>query len=142
MLIKTSRFGEVEVGPEEIIIFSHGLPAFEHLREFFLYPIPENPAFIWLQAKEDPDVAFLLVDPFLFFPGYVVELTPDVQEELGIKDLMEVLVMAPVTIPEGEIRKMTANLLGPIVINRASRRGRQLVLEGTPYTTRHPLFAK
>lgn len=140
MRVLTSRFGIVDVDPAQMLTFPRGIPAFEDLQQFFFHPIPENPAFTWLQAKDDPDVAFLLVDPFLFFPGYEVELPPDLLQELKIKQPDDVLVYAPVTVPDGDVRRMTANLLGPMVINRVARLGQQFVMEGTKYTTRHPLF--
>ena len=140
MQISTSRFGTIEVKPEELLFFPGGVPAFEHLQEFFLHPIPENPAFTWLQAVADPEVAFLLADPFLFFPGYAVELPASLQEELAIKKPADALVYAVVTIPDGDIRRATANLVGPMVINPIARRGMQIILEGTKYTTRHRLF--
>jgi flagellar assembly factor FliW len=34
---------------------------------------------------------------------------------------------------------ITANLLGPLVINPRTRRGRQLVLTESGYSTRHPV---
>ncbi|MDK2895823.1 MAG: flagellar assembly factor FliW [Moorella sp. (in: firmicutes)] len=140
MRVQTSRFGVVEIDPAEVLTFPNGIPAFEHLREFFFHPIPENPAFTWLQAVRDPEVAFLLVDPFLFFPGYEVEISDGLQRELEIKAAADVLVLAVVTVPNGDVRRMTANLVAPMIINRAARLGRQFVMEGTRYTTRHPLF--
>ncbi|WXJ94314.1 Flagellar assembly factor FliW [Neomoorella carbonis] len=140
VLVPTSRFGMVEVNPAEILTFAQGIPAFEGLRQFFFYPIPDNPAFTWLQAVSDPEVAFLLVDPFLFFPGYEVEIPDSLQRELEIKDAADVLVLAVVTVPDGDVRRMTANLVAPMVINRTARLGRQFIMEGTRYTTRHPLF--
>jgi len=35
--------------------------------------------------------------------------------------------------------RVTANLLGPLVLNPAARLGIQLVLVDSPYSTRHPL---
>ncbi|QGP92810.1 Flagellar assembly factor FliW [Neomoorella glycerini] len=140
MQVQTSRFGTVEIDPAEILTFPDGIPAFENLREFFFYPIPGNPAFTWLQAVNDPEVAFLLVDPFLFFPGYEVDIPDSLQREMEIKNAGDVLVLAVVTVPNGDVRRATANLVGPMVINRVTRLGRQFVMEGTKYTTRHPLF--
>ncbi|OIQ58289.1 flagellar assembly factor FliW [Moorella thermoacetica] len=140
MQVMTSRFGTLEINPYDLLHFPQGIPAFEHLKEFFFYPIPENPAFTWLQAAADPEVAFLLVDPFLFFPGYAVDLPARLQEELVIKDPADALVYAVVTIPDGDIRRATANLVGPMIINPTARLGMQLILEGTKYTTRHQLF--
>jgi len=140
MIIKTTRFGELEVAKEKIINFPKGLPGFEHLRQFVIVPVDNNPAFVWLQSVEAPDVAFLLVDPFLFFSGYEVELTRDLREELSIKNRSDVIIQAIVTIPETGIKDMTANLVGPVVINVKRNLGKQVVLQNTEYGTRHPLF--
>ncbi|WP_258359761.1 flagellar assembly protein FliW [Moorella sulfitireducens (nom. illeg.)] len=140
MRVQTSRFGVVEIEAADVLNFPGGIPAFEHLHKFFLHPIPENPAFTWLQAVADPDVAFLLVDPFLFFPGYEVEIPEGLQRELEIKEAADVLALSVVTVPDGDVRRMTANLVAPVVINRKARLGRQFIMEGTRYTTRHPLF--
>ena len=140
MRVETERFGTLEIEEQEILRFPFGLPGFEHLKEFFLVPVAKNPAFVWLQAVADPAVAFLLTDPFLFFPDYAVDLG---DAETGLLEAAgpdELCVYAVVTIPPEGVREMTANLLGPVVINRRSRRGLQVILDGSGYSTRHRLF--
>lgn len=102
---------------------------------------PENKAFYWLQALEEP-ITFLLVDPFPLFPHYEVELTPKVTKLLKIKHPGEVLILTLVTLPSPpNLKQATVNLLGPLVLAWKHRRGLQIVLEGTSYQTKHPLFA-
>lgn len=141
MLVETFRFGALEVAEEELIQFPLGLPGFEHLKQFFFVPLPDNPAFVWLQAKADPAVAFLLVDPFLFFPGYSIELGEAEKTFLEAGGPEDILVYAVVTIPPSGVREMTANLLAPVVINRRARLGLQMILDGSGYTTKHRLFS-
>ena len=45
-----------------------------------------------------------------------------------------------ITIPNGSVRYMTANLLAPVVINTQNMQARQIVMEKTSYTTKHRLF--
>ncbi|MHB1419676.1 MAG: flagellar assembly protein FliW [Bacillota bacterium] len=136
----TSRFGVLEVAETDMIEFVHAFLGFNRLKEYFLVPAPENPYFTWLQAKEDPDVAFLLVNPFAFFPEYEFDLPEHYRQELGIAQPEDVAVYSTVTIPPGRVKEMTANLVGPVIINPRQRRGMQLVLETTKYGAKHKLF--
>lgn len=140
MLVETLRFGRLEVAEEALIKFPPGLPGFEYLKRFFFVPLPDNPAFVWLQAEADPAVAFLMADPFLFFPGYSVELGDQEKAFLEVSGPEDLLVYAVVTVPPEGVRQMTANLLAPVVINRRARLGLQVILDGSGYCTKHRLF--
>jgi flagellar assembly factor FliW len=45
-----------------------------------------------------------------------------------------------ITIPNGSIRYMTANLLAPVVVNIENMQAKQVILEKSNYTTKHRLF--
>lgn len=139
--VETTRFGLLEVSAERLITFPHGLLGFEELHTYFFHPVPGNPVFTWMQAVDAPEVAFLLVDPFVFFPDYAVELTPEDEERLGVSRPQEVLVYTTVTIPDDRVEYITTNLAGPLVFNVEKSLGLQVVL-GEPYTPRHRLFAR
>jgi flagellar assembly factor FliW len=142
MRCPTTRFGELEVVPDAVIIFPQGVPGFMHLREFFFVPVPENPAFFWLQALAAAEVAFLVTDPFLFFPDYVVDLPAAAKELLGAEQPEDVSVHVILRVPAGgSAADITANLLAPVVVNRRLRRAAQVVLDGSGYPLRAPLFA-
>ncbi|MEW6661704.1 MAG: flagellar assembly protein FliW [Bacillota bacterium] len=142
MQIQTTRFGTLEIDEQEVIKFPSGMLGFEELNDYVLLPVSGNPAFTWLQAVQEPAVAFLLVDPFLFFQGYEVELQPRHEQALQVDGPDQVAVYAVVTIPPSGVKDMMANLVGPVAINLVKKRGLQLVLEGTGYTTRHLLFPR
>ena len=140
MKITSSRFGEIEIDDEQQIFFKEGLLGFENLKSFVLLPVNNSMIFTWLQSTEEGEIAFLLTDPFMFFPGYEVELDESIREDLQIDAAKDVVIQAIVTIPEAGVKDMTANLLGPLVINVNDRIGKQTVLTQTNYTTRHKLF--
>ena len=139
--IKTLRFGDVEAEDNQIIQFVQGIPAFEDEKEFLLIvPDPTAP-YAFLQSAKSPELAFLMTRPFVFFPDYEFVLNDSIEEQLELKNEEDLDVFAFITIPDGDIKKMTVNLLAPVVINKRNNRGQQYVLEKTKYTTAHALFA-
>lgn len=138
--INTRRFGELEVEEQDIIKFADGLPAFEDEHEFVVLPYEEGTPYMFLQSMNTPELAFLMTDPFVFFPDYTFELDDANMDKLGVEDMEDILVCTLISIPAGGIANMTTNLLAPVVINRHTKEARQVVLEKTQYTTKHRLF--
>lgn len=138
--INTMRFGEIEVEDSKIVHFKKGIPAFEDEHEFVIIPYDEESPYYFMQSLKSPELAFLITAPFVFFPEYSIEVDDESMHELKIKSSEDVLLYSIITIPNGSIRYMTANLLAPIVINTENMHGKQLVMEKTRYTTKHRLF--
>ena len=140
--ITTTRFGEIEEDESKIIHFSAGLPAFEDEHDFIIIPYDEESPYVSLQSVATPDLAFLMVIPFIFFPDYEFRLEDDVLESLALENQEDLLLYTLLTIPGNDIHEMTANLLAPIVINSRTNEGRQVVLDKSAYRTKHKLFPK
>lgn len=136
--LSTSRFGDIDINPEQIVIFQQGIPGFDQQREFIILEIEHNLPFAVLQSVEDGDVSFILANPFILFPSYEFQLPDVVRDELGIALADDCVVWSIVSIRES-LADATMNLLAPIVINARERRGKQIVLTGTAYQTKHPL---
>ena len=51
----------------------------------------------------------------------------------------ELLVMVTVTVPS-DLKKMSVNLRGPIVINAAERKACQIIVEGEDYAVKFPIY--
>ncbi len=137
MDLYTSHFGEIKIKDEETITFHDGLPGFEDYKKFVIIKSEglEVP-FYWMQSAEKEDLAFVLLDPFVFKKNYSFELNKTVVDKLVIEKPEDVAVFSVVVIPE-DISKMTANLLAPIVINIKSMQGKQVVLDSNEYHTKH-----
>ena len=140
MKLVTKHFGELNIDEDKIIEFPEGLPGFENEKEFIVInnEDEENP-FQWLQSITNPNLAFVIVDPFSIFPDYDVIIPKSVQEKLKIESERDVAIYAIVVVPK-DIRKMTVNLLGPIVINVREKIGKQVILDDARYSTKHYIF--
>ncbi len=122
------------------ITFKDGIPGFE---EYKLYQIElnedtENP-FHKLQSLEEPELSFTIMDPFTVKKDYDFNLTDSTIAKLEIKDPEDIAVYSMVTIPDGDYKNMTTNLLAPIVINANNKLAKQIILSETDYSTKHKI---
>jgi flagellar assembly factor FliW len=132
-----TRFGEVTYDPEKVVHFPEGLIGFERLRDFIVMPNENVDILFCFQSVEEPHVAFLLINPGLFFHDYQVNVNRHVKEKLGIgaDDLYFVLT----TITFHQDQTVTLNLLAPVIYAPNTDKAVQIVLEGSGYLTRTPL---
>lgn len=119
------------------LVFEHGIPGFREAHRFALVQVDEGP-FGVLRSLDQPGVEFVVVPPMFFFADYAPEIDDDAAADLGITDPDGALLLVVVNVAE-DIRRSTANLLGPIVINPDTRRGAQVILAGTDHKTQAPL---
>lgn len=141
MKIETTRFGTMDIDDQAIISVPGGLIGFPDQERYILIRHqPESP-FFWFQAIHRADLAFVIVDPLLFKSDYAVPLPQMVLTSLQAQHANELSIYVIVTIPQGQPETMTANLLGPLVINTRTRLARQLVLDEKHYSHRHPLLS-
>jgi flagellar assembly factor FliW len=138
MRVLTKPFGEIEVSEKQCLDFPYGIFGFEETRRYVLLD-SSKPPFYWLQSLERPSLAFILLDPRVLVPDYRLDIADEELEEIGIRDPGEVLDFAIVTIP-ADPRQMTANLQGPIVVNRRTRAARQCISRNAEYGVRHRLM--
>ena len=144
MQIATTRFGALEIQEEQIIHMPSGIIGFPDQRKYVLLEQKKGSPFMWLQSVDNGALAFVLIDPLLFKPDYKVEIGPEDAEDLGLKNGgNEAQIMAIVNIlnrgEDGKPTAITANLLGPIVINPEKKLAKQVVLYGGQYSHRHPI---
>ncbi|ASA24492.1 flagellar assembly protein FliW [Paenibacillus donghaensis] len=136
MIIETQSWGKLEVNKEQLYHFSKGIPGFDDETDFALIALADTP-FWYLQSVKSDGLAFLLGDPFTFYPSYEFELPDDEAEELAIGS--EVIVRCILTLKE-QTEHSTINLLAPIVLNPVTQTGKQIVLHRAPYHTKHSLL--
>jgi flagellar assembly factor FliW len=133
--VSTKPYGVIEVDERQKIKFPVGLFGFESCRDFVILDADRQP-FYWLQSLEVQELAFILVNPFLFRPDYELDISDNELEDIGISSPDKALVFSIVTIP-ADGGPMTANLQGPLVINRERRVGKQAVLADSRWKTKH-----
>ncbi|MGD6854735.1 flagellar assembly protein FliW [Bacillus infantis] len=140
MNLQTKFHGEVEINEEQVLHFNTGIPGFIDEKKFCILPIAETPLFI-LQSVKSAETAFILTDPFSFFTDYEFDLPEEVTEALSISSDKDIAIFVILTVQE-PFEKTTGNLQAPIIINQKEKQGKQVILNGTSYTTRHLLITK
>lgn len=135
--INTKRFGEMEFSEDSVVRVIGGLIGLSGYENFIIIRYQDDSPFYWLQCVDEPELALVMVNPLLFKPDYDPPIPMSVTQELDIQGAGELSVFVIVTIPAGNPQDMTANLLGPLVVNPRSRRARQLVLDDRLYSHRY-----
>jgi flagellar assembly factor FliW len=99
--------------------------------------------FLWMRLQGPPGtINFIVIEPGGIIPGYQPELFENDAAALGLADSSEAMVLAILAMKQGAPSEATVNLIGPIIVNRRTRVGRQLVIANySQYRARHPLVA-
>ena len=137
MEIQSTRFGRLTVEDDRIMTFPRGLLGFPDYTRYALIQTGEENYFFWLQSVDEPNLAFVVTDPTIFFKDYDVPVREELQAELQLDDpsYMQVFVICN-KVDEW----LTGNLLGPLVVNAQNRLASQVVLTEKKWTTRQPLL--
>jgi flagellar assembly factor FliW len=141
LLIKTTRFGQVQCQLEDTITFPEGILGFTDLRQFVVLDDPNDEIFAWLQSCENPAVAFPVLEPELFTQNYKIALAKTDLEVLKMNSIEKARTFCIITIPD-DPTQMSANMKAPLVINVDAKLGRQCVLQDNSLAIREPIFAK
>lgn len=141
MKINTKVFGEVEIADDKIIHFPSGIVGFPELTEFTLLHDEEKGvgSIHWLQSIQEPGFAMPVMDPLLVCPDYNPEVDDELLKPLGGLDPEEILVLVTVTVPS-DLKKMSVNLRGPVIINAAAKKACQVIVEGEGYQVKYPIY--
>jgi flagellar assembly factor FliW len=135
MRVVTKAYGEMDIDDRQRITFPDGILGFEDLKDYVLFDASQPP-FYWLQSLDRVEIAFVLIEPAVFRPDYSPDVEAEELSEIGIKDANDTLVFAIVTIPE-DSRRMTANLQGPLIVNKKTRIARQSISTNPKWNVRH-----
>lgn len=134
MEVKTKANGIVDVDEKQLVTFPEGLLGFEKYTKFALIDSEYEP-FIWLQSTEESNLAFLMIDPFLICSDYEADIDDSALRNIGVDSAEDIIIMTLVTIPK-DGSAITANFLGPVVINKKNRKCLQVILNDSRWTTK------
>src|SRR5574344_78596 len=138
MDVKTKTKGVVKVEPKQIVTIPEGLFGFEDYKKYAIIESEYKP-FIWLQSIDDQNLAFLMVDPFIVCGDYEADIDDASLAKIDVKSPEDVIVMAIVTVP-GNGERITANLQGPLVINKKNNMCEQVILSSSRWTTKEDIL--
>lgn len=134
MEIMTKAYGKKDISEERFLTIPEGLLGFEQYKKYALIESDYDP-FLWLQSTEDPNLAFLIVDPFLICNDYETDIDDESLKKIGITKPEEIIIMTIVTVPQ-DGSPITANFQGPLVINKKNKLCMQAILTDNKWSTK------
>ena len=139
MQIETIRFGTVEIDEAKLITFGNGIPGLEEYCRFALLQFEESYPIIWMQSVDEGGVCLPVLDTYAVLTGYVFDIDDEDVREIEISGPQDLHVVSVLVIPD-ELQQMTVNLAAPIIINTVTGKAKQIVLSGSDYNVRAPIF--
>lgn len=140
--IKTRKFGEIDIEEGKIIRMPAGVPGFPGRNRYVILDRKETRPFYWYQCVDDPDLALVIISPYLFKPEYSIDLAPAFKEMSWKAEKPEsLLIYVVVNASDGGQGKITANLIGPLIINNPKREAIQMIISDSSYSHKHPIFS-
>ncbi|HCR16779.1 MAG TPA: flagellar assembly protein FliW [Candidatus Latescibacteria bacterium] len=136
---KHVRFEEQEVSRERVIEFPDGVPGFEQFKSFAVFSNPESEPFQWLLSIENEQLGFVVINPLMIWAEYDPRISREDLKSLEVDDPEDVVIYTIVTLTDDPMG-VTANLSGPILLNSANMKARQLALLDDRYTTKHKIL--
>jgi flagellar assembly factor FliW len=134
-------FKDLVYSKDDVLTFSSGIPGFEKAKEFVIVSIPDFVPFEWLVCTDGSRLRFAIINPLLFMPDYSPAMVKEQLEDLDVGKPEDILLYSIVTIRENPLES-TANLVGPLIINRVKRLGKQIIIDDDRYSTQEPLIRK
>lgn len=140
MKINTPTFGEVDVDENNIVSFASGILGFDDLKKYIVLSADdEDTVFYWLQSVEEPEISFIVTNPFLFIQNYEFDIPESVVKQLELEN-QEDLIVYSITVITENIKNATINLKGPILVNSKNKKAKQIVLDGDEYPLKYKIF--
>ncbi|OCA96811.1 flagellar assembly protein FliW [Clostridium beijerinckii] len=131
--------GEIKYEQKNIITFNKGLLGLSDLKKFILLDLEDYEPFKLLQSLQDNEIAMIVTSPYEFFKDYEFVLSEGTIKNLKIDSPDKVNVVTTVTL-NSDVKKITTNLQGPIVINTSNNIGEQIILDNSKYKVKSPLI--
>ncbi len=134
-------FQDLVFSKNDVITFPAGIPGFEVIRDFVIVSLPNYHPFEWLASVDGSKVKFPIINPLLFSPAYNPVLAKEQLSDLLLEKPEDVVLYVIVTIRENPLES-TANLVGPVIINKSKKIGKQIILDDARYSTQEPILRK
>lgn len=142
MKIDTKYFGEIEIGDEKIVHFDNGILGFEDYKDYtILYDIDSDGKsfFSWLQSVDEKMLSFPIVNPLKADENYNPKVNDEMLKPIGNYSDEDLAVFLLATIP-ADVKETSVNMRAPLIINVATKKGIQIILDSPEYEIKHKLI--
>jgi flagellar assembly factor FliW len=135
---------DLDAPPANSFTLPSGLIGFERYNQAELLYQRDHLPFLWLKLISPRDhLHFIVIEPGGIVPDYEPELFDEHAIALDLHDASEAMVLNVVTLKRQNPVEATVNLIGPIIINRRTRVGRQVVISNySRYSAHHSLVER
>lgn len=127
------------IAAQQSVRFVAGMPGLDEYTAYTLVAIDDSPVY-WLRCDDEPGIMLPVVEAFAVSPAYTFDLPDADGHDLALTTADDALVLVVLTLAI-DCEQITANLVGPIVINRRTWFAKQVILDTTDYSLRQPLAA-
>ena len=140
MQLHTKDYGVIDYEEKDLFFFPDGLFGFSQVQHFLPLCLneEEDSTILLLHGVEDPNLAFVVINPFTLDPDYAPTLTEEELSYLGVKSAEELSYYVTCGLREDSLSN-TVNLKCPLVINPENHKGMQVILESSGYDYKHTL---
>jgi flagellar assembly factor FliW len=135
---------DFDAPPSNEVILPRGIIGFGAYRRAELLYLPDHLPFLWMKLhREASHLHFIVIEPGGIIPGYEPEIFDEDAEGLDLRSPAEAMILNIVTLKRQDPVEATVNLIGPVVVNRRTRIGRQLVISNySRYSASHPVVER
>ncbi|GAB6094296.1 flagellar assembly protein FliW [Desulfatiferula olefinivorans] len=141
MELLTRQFGKVQIDEAKIITMPGGIPGFSNAKRFIILDHDDIRPFHSFQCVDLEELSFIIMDPFLFKGDYAVDIDPYLKEMAWEDDSVDDLYLyVIINAADPDPRKMTANLMGPLLINVKKNQGVQMMVNDRQYSSKYLIF--
>ena len=125
-----------------VIELAHPMPGFPADERFALVRLDDDGVLHGFRSLDSEDLQFVVVPPAPFYPDYAPEIADEVAAELGIDESTADDVLVLLVVRAGAtLAETTVNLRAPLVVNPATRRASQVILDDAALPLAAPLVA-
>jgi flagellar assembly factor FliW len=129
--------------PGNEIALPFGIVGFPDHKKMELVFVPEQLPFLWMRLHGPEPLHFVVIEPRNILGDYEPELFDEDAADLGLTSPDNAMVLNIVCLRQGRPLEATVNLVGPIIINRTTGVGKQVVLANHGrYSAHHPLIGE
>jgi flagellar assembly factor FliW len=133
---------DFDTPPANQLDLPQGLIGFGNYKRAELLYLPDHLPFLWMKLYSPvDDLHFIVLEPGGIVPGYEPEIFDTDAEQLDLRDPAEAMILNIVTLKRQNPVEATVNLIGPLIVNRRTRIGRQLVISNySRFSANHALL--
>ena len=128
----------MDIDEAKIVTFTEPILGFPDSKKFVLLDNTSS-LFKWLQSTEKKELAFVMIDPLQIMENYEVSVSSEFIKDLNLSNIDKAVVLCIVNIAN-ECASVTANLVGPVILNPEKMLAKQVVLLNSPYGLKHSIL--